>query len=106
MTFPLKRLAAALFLLVATALAQAPPEPKPQFFAGTVTALDQQHIIVTRNAVGRPPVSRSFLIQPTTKLSKALKIAAKVTVRYQHQDAGDVALEVQISAVRRPVKPS
>lgn len=68
--------------------------------------MDHEHITVSRTSVGKPAVSRSFLIKPTTKLSRSLKVAAKVTVRYQHEDDGDVALEVQISAVRRPVKPS
>ncbi|MBV8808033.1 MAG: hypothetical protein JO033_05115 [Acidobacteriaceae bacterium] len=73
------------------------PAPKAQFFAGAVTALDEQHITVSRTLVGRPPENRTFLINPDTKWNKAaLKIKSRVTVRYQRMPEGDLALEIQI----------
>jgi hypothetical protein len=83
-----------------------PPEhvvpPKPQFFAGMVTALDGQHIVVSRTLVGKAPETRTFLIQAKTKLSRALHPKQRVTVRYQHLPEGDVALEVQVRQTRSP----
>ncbi len=73
-----------------------PPAPHPQFFAGTVVELDASHIKVTRTLVGRPTESRSFAINPSTKMNKAaVKLHNRVTVRYKHLNDGDVALEIQ-----------
>jgi len=74
----------------------AQPTPRPQFFAGTVVELDASHIKVTRSLVGRPTESRSFAINPATKMNKAaIKLHNRVTVRYKHLEQGDVALEIQ-----------
>jgi hypothetical protein len=75
---------------------QAQAAPRPQFFAGTVVELDANHIKVTRTLVGRPTESRSFAINPSTKMNKAaIKLHNRVTVRYKHLNDGDVALEIQ-----------
>ena len=80
----------------------AKPEPsaqseKAQFFSGTVQSLDNEHIIVSRALVGKQPETRTFVIKPTTKVSKSVKAKTKVTVRYEHEeDDGDVALEIQL----------
>ena len=83
------------------------PAPKPQFFAGEVTELDQSHIKVSRKLVGRPLESRSFLLDSKTKINKAaIKVNTRVTVRYRHADEGDTALEVQARpAGRTPKSP-
>jgi len=74
----------------------AQPAARPQFFAGTVVELDASHIRVTRTLVGRPTESRSFAINPSTKMNKsAIKLHNRVTVRYKHLNEGDVALEIQ-----------
>jgi hypothetical protein len=79
------------------------PAPRPQFFAGIVTALDDQHITVSRSLVGRAPESRTFIINADTTLNRtALKVKSRVTVRYLRKPEGDVALEIQI----RHSKPS
>jgi hypothetical protein len=83
-----------------------PPPPKPQFFAGIVTDLNSEHVTVSRSLFGRPPEKRTFLIGPKTKLSRPLKMKARVTVRYQHLPEGDVALEVQVRSQARPLRPS
>ncbi len=72
------------------------PASRPQFFAGTVVELDEGHIRITRTLVGRPTESRSFTINPSTKMNKAvIKLHNRVTVRYKHLNDGDVALEIQ-----------
>ncbi len=83
------------------------PAPRPQFFAGTVTTLDNQQITVSRTLVGRSPEHRTFAINPKTKMNKpGVKLKSKVTVKYQHLAQGDVALEVQLQGTKRSVKPS
>lgn len=77
----------------------APPSAaaKPQFFAGTVTDLTVQQITVARTPVGRPTEKRTFVINPKTKMNRsALKVKAHVTVRYQHVNESDVALEIHL----------
>jgi hypothetical protein len=103
---------AALLCWAVSILAQAPqnpapaPAPRPQFFAGTVTALDPQHITVSRTLIGRSPEKRTFLIGPKTKMSKSLRVKSRVTVRYVHLPEGDVALEIQLHPAPRVPKSS
>ena len=83
------------------------PPPRPQFFAGTVTDLDDQHVTISRSLVGKAPETRTFMINGKTKLNKsALKVQARVTVRYQHLPEGDVALEIQMRPPARSARPS
>lgn len=84
-------------MLAQTAAVPAAAPPKPQFFAGTVTDLTVQQITVSRTPVGRPPEKRTFFITPKTKMNKAaLKLRSRVTVRYQHVNETDVALEIHL----------
>jgi len=91
-----------------TSTATAPPAPPPrqQFFAGTITAITNEQITVSRTLVGHQPDTRSFQLTPKTKLNKAnCKVNTKVTVRYQHLPQGDIALQVLVHpASRAPVK--
>ena len=82
------------------------PSPKPQFFGGTVTELDDTHIKVSRKLVGRPLESRTFAIDANTRMNKAaIHIKGRVTVRYQRLPEGDLALEVQARPPARPKAP-
>src|ERR1700761_9082465 len=63
--------------------------PKHQFFGGTVTQLDAQHITVSRTPPGKSAENRSFLITSKTKLSRGVKLRSRVTVRYRHLPEGD-----------------
>ncbi len=95
-------------------MGQAPgssPTPTPavraQFFAGSVTEVDDQHITVSRTLVGHAPEKRTFLISGKTRMRKSLlALNARVTVRYQHLPEGDVALEIQVHRAGRTAKPS
>jgi hypothetical protein len=75
---------------------QSPALPKAQFFGGTVTALDGAHITVSRSSPGKSPEHRTFVITVKTKMSKAVKVKSRVTVRYRRLPEGDVALEIQL----------
>jgi hypothetical protein len=84
----------------------AAPPTKPQFFAGSVTELDESHITVSRKLVGRSRESRIFLIDAKTKMNRAtIKVKGRVTVRYQRSPDGDLALEVQARPAARPRTP-
>jgi len=115
MQLKIVRLCAVLVLWSLPTWAQAPenptpapqPPPKPQFFAGTVTALNAQQITVSRTPVGHSTERRTFLINVGTKMNKAvLKLRSRVTVKYQHLDQGDVALEIHLQPSTKSVKPS
>jgi hypothetical protein len=79
-----------------SATGQSSPLPKAQFFGGTVTELDGQHITVSRTSLGKSPEHRTFVINIKTKMSKTVKVRSRVTVRYRHLPEGDVALEISI----------
>ena len=82
------------------------PAPKPQFFGGTVTELNDTHIKVSRKLVGRPLESRTFVIDANTRMNKAaIHIKGRVTVRYRRMPEGDLALEVQARPAARPKSP-
>jgi len=78
----------------------APPAttpPRPQFFAGTITAITNDQITISRTLVGHQPDTRSFQLTGKTKMNKVnCKPNTKVTVRYQHLPEGDVALQVLV----------
>lgn len=80
---------------------EAAPLPKPQFFGGTVTALDARRITVSRASPGKSPEHRTFLINSKTKMNKSVKVRTRVTVRYRHLPEGDIALEIQIRPLMR-----
>jgi hypothetical protein len=90
-----------------TSTSQPPRPSKPQFFAGTLTAIDNKQITVSRTPVGHSPEHRTFLIDPKTRMNRsALKLKSRVTVKYQHVADGDVALEIQPQPSARSSKPS
>ena len=86
--------------------APAPVPPRPQFFGGTVTQLDASHITISRTPPGKATEHRTFLITAKTKMTKAIKIRSRVTVRYQRLAEGDVALEVRIRPLMRTPRAS
>ncbi len=69
---------------------------KSQFFAGVVTSLSPGLVVVSRTIPGRKPEHRTFLITPRTKIFRSLKVKQRVTVRFQRQIEGDVAVEIQV----------
>lgn len=80
--------------------------PKPQFFGGTVTQLDANHITISRTPPGKATERRTFTITAKTKISKAVRLRSHVTVRYQHSPDGDIALEVRIRPLMRTPRAS
>jgi len=106
MTWPnLVRLTLALLWVGVAAMqqAQAPAQspPKHLLFGGTVTQLDAEHITISRTLPGKNPEHRTFLINAATKMSRAVKLRSRVTVRYRHLPEGDVALEIGLRPLAR-----
>lgn len=92
----------ALLLAIAACAQTSQPHPaKPQFFAGTVTELNADHVTVSRTVLGRAPERRTFLITPRTKLGKNLRDRVRVTVRYINEPDGDVAIEILVRSNSR-----
>lgn len=86
-----------------TSTAPRTPPSRPQFFAGTITAIDDQQITVSRTLVGHQPDTRTFQLTPKTKLNKNnCKINAKVTVRYQRVADASIALQVLVHPQSKP----
>lgn len=80
-----------------------PTPPRPQFFAGTITSITNDQITISRTLVGHQPETRSFELTPKTKMNKNnCKPNTKVTVRYQHLPAGDMALQVLVHPASKP----
>jgi hypothetical protein len=89
--------------VLAQSLESPAPVPKPQFFGGTVTELDEGHIKVSRKLVGHSLESRTFLIDANTRINRAtIHIKGRVTVRYLRRPEGDLALEIQARPASRP----
>ncbi|HEY1947568.1 MAG TPA: hypothetical protein VGG97_11210 [Bryobacteraceae bacterium] len=82
------------------------PPAKPQFFAGSVIEIDEQHVKVSRTLIGRPNQARVFRIDAKTKINRAsVKMKARVTVRYLRLPDGDIALEIQLRPAVHATKP-
>ncbi|MBV8830286.1 MAG: hypothetical protein JO108_13765 [Acidobacteriaceae bacterium] len=85
---------------------QSPPpqvEPKPEFFAGTVTQLSSRRITISRQVAGHAPQHRTFVIDSKTKMPKSnLHLRSRVTVRFLHREEGDFVLAVKLQPPPRP----
>jgi hypothetical protein len=114
----LTSLSVALLLSLAVAMPQSPDKPvtvaevapqppaKPQFFAGSLVEIDEQHVKVSRMLIGRPNQVRIFRIDAKTKINRAsMKVKARVTVRYLRLPDGDIALEIQLRPAVHAAKP-
>ena len=83
--------------VVATGVAQdaaAPPskttQPANDIFSGTVSELAPDSITVIRKAPARDAGARKFLLDGQTKVEGKLRVKARVTVRYQADDEGQL----------------
>jgi hypothetical protein len=83
--------------VVATGVAQdaaTPPSktapPANDIFSGTVSELASDSITVIRKAPARDAGARKFVLDAQTKVEGKLKVKARVTVRYQADDEGQL----------------
>ena len=93
--------AGAFLLLLAPAVPlraqdSAPAEQKPDtsFFSGTITAFTEENLTVVKTVLGKNSETRVFSVTKETRIEGKLKLKARVTVRYSHDDEGNRALHI------------
>jgi hypothetical protein len=69
-------------------------EVRYAFFSGTVAAVAENSVTVTRSVPGKPDETRSFSITEETVVEGKLKAGARVTVGYTQSEQGDLALRI------------
>jgi hypothetical protein len=96
------------FLALASAHPSSSEDPAPavqphdQLMAGTITALTDTSITVTRTVMGRDSTIRTFAITPATEIKGKPKMDWRVTVRFVTEANGDRAVRI---IVRGPPQP-
>ncbi len=74
------------------------------FFAGAVTELTSDTIVVGRTVRGKAE-SRTFQLTPQTKTEGKLAVKVRVTVRYVTDDEGDTATMIVVRGAVKQPKP-
>ncbi len=74
------------------------------FFAGTVTELTSETVVVGRTVRGKAE-SRTFQLTPQTKTEGKLAAKVRVTVRYISDDDGDTATLIVVRGTVKQTKP-
>ena len=64
------------------------------FFSGTVIAMSQEKLTVSRTVLGKPAENRDFLMNGATIVEGKLKSKCRVTVRFAAGDQGEVAISI------------
>jgi hypothetical protein len=74
------------------------------FFAGAVTELTSETIVVGRMVRGKAE-SKTFQMTPQTKTEGKLAVKVRVTVRYVTDDEGDTATLIVVRGTVKQPKP-
>lgn len=69
-------------------------QPHREFFSGVITVLADDQITVSKTVPGKNPDVHVFLIAKETRVEGKLRLKARVTVRYTHDDVGDHAVHI------------
>ena len=72
------------------------PEQQDQYFSGTVTALEENKITVTRTVLGTDSTTRAFVITAKTRFEGKPKVKSRVTVRFVTEDDTDRAIHILV----------
>jgi len=79
--------------------------PKDQYFSGTVTAIDETSLSVTKTVLGKGATTQKFLITAETRFDGGKpKLKSRVNVRYVTTADGDRAVRVIVRAPATPKK--
>lgn len=88
-------------LLLALALIQSAPiaiaqdaTTKNEFFSGTVVSFTATELVVYRKTLTSDPVTKTFVIDESTKVEGVLKAKARVTVRFASEGQPVRAIEI------------
>ena len=76
-------------------------KPKPDYFSGTITVLDEEKLTVLKTVLGKSSETRTFLITKETRIEGKLRVKARVTVRYTHDDDGNRALHIIVRTAQK-----
>ena len=79
-------------------------QPHDQFLAGTITALSETSITVTRTVMGKDSTIRTFAITPSTEIKGKPKLDWRVTVRFVSGEGGDRAVRIIVRGPPQPKK--
>ena len=76
-------------------------KPKPDYFSGTITVLDEEKLTVLKTVLGKTSETRTFLITKETRIEGKLRLKARVTVRYTHDEDGNRALHIIVRTAQK-----
>lgn len=76
-------------------------QPQSEFFSGVVTELAADKITVLKTVLGKNSDTRTFLITPGTHIEGKLRVKARVTVRYAHEEDRNRALRIIVRASQK-----
>ena len=63
--------------------------------------LDEEKLTVLKTVLGKNSETRTFLITKETRIEGKLKLKARVTVRYTHEDEGFRALHIIVRSAQK-----
>ena len=63
--------------------------------------MDEEKLTVLKTVLGKTSETRTFLITKETRIEGKLKLKARVTVRYTHEDEGYRALHIIVRAAQK-----
>lgn len=69
-------------------------QPKSEFFSGVVTELAADKITVLKTVLGKNSDTRTFVITAETSVEGKLRVKARVTVRYAHEEDSNRAVHI------------
>lgn len=78
-----------------TAQEEARPARTPEsFFSGNVVSFDSTRVTVTRRTLTLAWLTKTFVLDPETRIEGTLKEKARVTVKFEKTDQGDRAIHI------------
>ena len=72
-----------------------------EFFSGVVTELSPDRIIVLKTVLGKNSDTRTFVITADTRVEGKLRVKARVTVRYTHEEDSNRALHIIVRTSKK-----
>jgi len=75
---------------------QADPQQKSEatFFSGNVVSVSPDKVTVARRTLGLTTITRVFLRDENTQIEGKLQAKARVTVKFEKTDDGDLAVRI------------
>ena len=71
-----------------------PKRNQDQFFSGNVVALTSENLTVSRRTLTLTTFTKTFLLDSNSVIEGKLQPKARVTVKFEKTDAGELALRI------------